>query len=84
MVTLGGSGEDFSASAQIMLEKELILKGSRYATRQEVKDSLKLCARGEVWPLITETATLEGAEDLHARIEKGLVTGRAAIIIQSP
>ena len=84
MVTLGGSGEDFSASAQIMLEKELILKGSRYATRQEVKDSLKLCARREVWPLITETATLEGAEDLHARIEKGLVTGRAAIIIQSP
>ena len=56
-LVLDGPGEDFSASAQIMLEKELILKGSRYATRQEVKDSLKLCARGEVWPLITETAT---------------------------
>ena len=64
-----------------MLEKELVLMGSRYATRQEVIDSLNLCARGDVWPLVTETADMDGAEALHERLEKGLVSGRAAILI---
>ena len=84
MVTLGGSGENFSAHAHTMLEKELVLMGSRYATRQEVMDSLELCARGEVWPLVTETADMVGAEALHERIERGLVTGRAAILVSTP
>ena len=84
MVTLGGSGVSFSAHAHVMLEKELVLMGSRYATRQEVVASLELCARGKVWPLVTETADFEGAEELHDRLEKGLVTGRAAITINDP
>ena len=84
MVTLGGSGKNFSAHAHTMLEKELILMGSRYATRQEVIESLELCARGEVWPLVTETADMAGAEALHERVEQGLVTGRAAILIATP
>lgn len=81
MVTLGGSGQSFGADAHTMLEKELVLMGSRYATRQEVIESLELCARGDVWPLVTETADMSGAEALHHRVEKGLVTGRAAIMI---
>ena len=81
MVTLGGSGETFSAHAHAMLEKELVLMGSRYATRQEVIESLELCARGDVWPLVTETADMDGAEALHERVEQGLVTGRAAILM---
>lgn len=81
MVTLGGSGQVFSSNAHAMLEKELVLMGSRYATRQEVIESLELCARGDVWPLVTETADFAGAEALHARVEDGLVTGRAAILI---
>ncbi|MGB0629110.1 MAG: alcohol dehydrogenase catalytic domain-containing protein [Alphaproteobacteria bacterium] len=84
MVTLGGSGENFSAHAHTMLEKELVLMGSRYATRQEVIESLELCARGEVWPLVTETADMAGAEALHERVERGLVTGRAAILVSTP
>lgn len=82
MVTLGGSGTDFQASAQAMLQKELVLMGSRYATRQEVLDSLTLCARGEFWPLVSETADMAGAEALHARVEAGAVTGRAAVLVQ--
>ncbi len=81
MVTLGGSGETFSAHAHAMLEKELVLMGSRYATRQEVIESLELFARGDVWPLVTETADMDGAEALHERVEQGLVTGRAAILM---
>ncbi len=81
LVTLGGAGEAFEVDPRAMLEKELVLMGSRYATRQEVLDSLDLCARGEVWPLVTETVGMEGAEALHARVEEGLVTGRAAVLI---
>jgi propanol-preferring alcohol dehydrogenase len=82
MVTLGGSGHVFESNAHAMLEKELVLMGSRYATRQEVIESLELCGRGEFWPLVTETADMAGAEALHERVENGQVTGRAAIMIQ--
>ena len=83
MVTLGGSGVSFRANAAEMLAKELVLMGSRYATRQEVIKSLELCARGDVWPLVTETTDMAGAEALHERVERGLVTGRAAIVVSN-
>jgi len=81
LVTLGGAGEPFQAHAGEMLKKELELLGSRYATKQEVIDSLELVARGEIWPLVTETYRLEEAEVVHERLEKSLVTGRAALCI---
>jgi len=55
--------------------------GSRYCSMQQVVDSLELCARGDVWPLVTETYKLEEAETVHARLDQGLVTGRAAIVM---
>ena len=55
--------------------------GSRYCTKQDVIDSLELVARGEVWPIVTEKYSLEDADKVHDRLEKGLVTGRAAIVI---
>ncbi len=82
LVTLGGGGKGrFQADAGPMLHKELELMGSRYATKQEVKDALNLVARGQVWPLVTEIYPLEEAEIVHDRVEKGLVTGRAAVKI---
>ena len=54
LVTLGGHGAAFKADPGAMLRKELEILGSRYATRQEVLDSLDLVARGELWPLVTE------------------------------
>jgi propanol-preferring alcohol dehydrogenase len=81
LVTLGGSADPFQASAREMLQKELELLGSRYVTKQEVIDSLELVARGQIWPLLTETYRLEEAEVIHERLEKSLVTGRAALRI---
>ena len=43
--------------------------------------SLKLCADGEVWPLVTETYTLEDANLVHERLEAEAITGRAAIVL---
>lgn len=83
LVTLGGAGEIFQANAKVMLAKELEILGSRYATKQEVIDSLELVARGDIWPMVKETHKLEDAEPLHEKLEKGLVTGRAALLIDT-
>ena len=68
-------------SASRLLNGELEIMGSRAFTTQEIVESLELCARGEVWPLVTETYRLEDAEKVHARLEAGAITGRAAIVM---
>jgi D-arabinose 1-dehydrogenase-like Zn-dependent alcohol dehydrogenase len=82
LVTLGGNTPDpFRVSAGQMLLNELELLGSRAFTKQELRDSLGLVAAGELWPFVTETYKLEEAEKVHARLEKGEITGRAAIVM---
>lgn len=81
LLTLGGHGGQFTAHPADMLRKELELLGSRYATRQEVIESLELVARGELWPMVTEKVPLASAEAVHAKLERGEVTGRAALLV---
>ena len=81
LVTLGGSGEQFLANSADMLVKELELIGSRYCTKQELKESLDLFARGLIEPLVSIKTDFDGAEGLHDKIEKGEITGRAGILI---
>lgn len=81
LVTLGGAGQSFQVSAKEMLLKEQDLLGSRYVTRSEILETLDLVARGEVWPLVTDIRPLAEAEALHERVERGEVTGRAALMI---
>ena len=81
LVTLGGAGDAITATPRELLNNEAVVMGSRYATRQEVVDSLELVARGDVWPLVTEVKPMEEAEELHQRVEKGEVIGRVAIAI---
>ena len=82
LVTLGGSSEPFEAPSSAMLYKELELIGSRYATKQEVVDALDLVARGDIRPLVTEIVPFQKLEALHDRLEKGQVTGRAALRLE--
>jgi propanol-preferring alcohol dehydrogenase len=81
LVTLGGAGQTFQVSSLDMLLKEQDLLGSRYVTRAEILDTLELVVRKEVWPIVSEIVRMEGAEALHERLERGEVTGRAAILI---
>jgi propanol-preferring alcohol dehydrogenase len=81
LVTLGGAGEPFTASARDMLIKEQELLGSRYVTRTEILATFEIVARGEIWPLVSDTRRLEEAEAIHERLERGAVTGRAALRI---
>jgi propanol-preferring alcohol dehydrogenase len=82
LVTLGGAGKSFQVSAREMLHKEQDLLGSRYVTRSEILETLDLVARKEVWPVVTDIRPLEEAEALHERVERGEVTGRAALLIK--
>jgi D-arabinose 1-dehydrogenase-like Zn-dependent alcohol dehydrogenase len=81
MVTLGGSGKAFQVASDQLLKYELDVLGSRFVTRAEIIDTLKLVARKEVWPIVTDIRPLEEAEALHERIERGEVIGRAALLI---
>ncbi len=73
--------ERFPFSPREFLREEQQIMGSRYATRQEVVDSLELVARGDVWPLVSEIYPLEEANLAHERLREGLVTGRAALVM---
>ena len=73
--------ERFPFSPRELLREEQQIMGSRYATRQEVVDSLELAARGDVWPLVSETYPLEEANLVHQRLREGKVTGRAALVM---
>ncbi len=79
LVTLGGSGQPFQVSAADLLNKEQDVLGSRYVTRAEVLEALEIVARGEVFPLVTVVRPLAEAEAVHALVERGEVTGRAAL-----
>jgi propanol-preferring alcohol dehydrogenase len=79
LVTLGGAGQSFRASAMDMLNKEQDLLGSRYVTRTDILEACDLVARGEIFPLVSDVCSLEEAEAVHARVERGEVIGRAAL-----
>lgn len=81
LVTLGGHSQPFELDPVQLLRKEIEVMGSRYATRQEVIESLELVARGELFPIVTEKAPLAQAEAIHERVGKGLVTARAALVM---
>ena len=81
LVTLGGHGSAFRANPGEMLRKEIELLGSRYASREEVVESLELVARGELWPLVTEKRPLAEAEAIHERLDQGALTGRAVLMV---
>src|SRR5215472_16252817 len=79
LVILGGAAEPFRLPAREMLLKELDVLGSRYVTRAEILETFAIVARGEVRPLVTDIRPLEEAEAVHERVERGEVTGRAAL-----
>ena len=55
--------------------------GSRYVSPLEILETYDLMVRKEVWPIVTEIRPLEEAEIVHELVEKGKVTGRAALLI---
>lgn len=84
LVTLGGAGQNFNANAFNLLLHEQSILGSRYVNRIELLETLELCARGDVWPIVGLKRPWEEAEDVHDLVERGKVTGRAALRVADP
>jgi propanol-preferring alcohol dehydrogenase len=80
LVLLAGHGKGFNTESGLQ-RGELEVMGSRYATRQEVMDALELVARGALRPIVNEKVPLAEAEAIHQRLDRGLITGRAALMI---
>jgi len=83
LVLLAGNGRRFDADAPSIMRKEIEVMGSRYATKQEVIESLELVARGDLWPMVTEKVPFTEAEAIHQRLEAAAVTGRAALMMNN-
>lgn len=81
LVTLGGAGQDARIPLSVLRQSEKEVLASRYVSRAEIVDTLEIVARGEVWPMVTDVRPMEEAEELHALLEEGKVTGRAALRI---
>jgi propanol-preferring alcohol dehydrogenase len=81
LVTLGGNAMPFEVSAANLLVNEIDVLGSKSFTAGEIGEALEICARREVWPLVTETYSLDEANIVHERLEAEAITGRAAIIM---
>ena len=80
----GVSFSHFNVNAKHLLSNEIDVLGSRYVTPLEIIETYELMARGEVWPIVTEIRPLEEAEIVHDLVEKGDVTGRAALLVNEP
>ncbi len=81
LVTLGGASDSFSVDAALLLSNEIDVLGSRYVTRLDILQTYDLMMRDEVWPIVTEIRPMEEAETIHEMVERGEVTGRAALLI---
>lgn len=80
LLVLGGVPQNFILDSNALkFEREVM--GSKYCTRVEVEEALKIVADGEIWPIVSEVVPLEEAEALHSRLEAGLVIGRAAVSV---
>ena len=63
------------------LKKQIVLTGNRYASRQDISESLELVRRGLLKPVILQTFPLEEANKAHELVDQMKLIGRTAIIV---
>jgi acryloyl-coenzyme A reductase len=63
----------------LLIMKELVIGGSRGASRHEVADLLSLVVAGDVRPVVEVAGGPERIPEVHRRIEGGFVTGKQVI-----
>jgi propanol-preferring alcohol dehydrogenase len=68
-----------SAAPMYLVNKEISIMGTRYATRAEIARSLELVRDGKVRPVIGASFPLEQAEEALEAIRRNQVFGRALI-----
>jgi acryloyl-coenzyme A reductase len=64
--------------AQLFLKSVSMLSATS-TTREELRRTLDLIARGVVRPIVSDAVPLEGAAEAHEKVEKGRVLGRIVV-----
>lgn len=72
-------GVTTEVSPRRMVQEEISVFGSRYASRWEVSQAARAVAERRVRPVVSATAPLPRVGDLHARLRAGTLVGRGAV-----
>jgi D-arabinose 1-dehydrogenase-like Zn-dependent alcohol dehydrogenase len=74
-------GTSFALTPDRLIVDEIVVTGSRYATRAEIKASLELIAAGRIRPVIGARFPLERANEAMDAITRNRVFGRALVTV---
>jgi propanol-preferring alcohol dehydrogenase len=77
-------GVELAVSPRAMVQQELTVMGSRYASRWEVSEAARLVAAGHIRPVVSSVVPLERVGELHTRLRAGTLPGRGAIAFPAP
>lgn len=80
---VGPPGDEFRVEPRSFIHRQLSVSGSRYASRREVEETLKVVQRGLIAPAVTRTAPLAEAELLFGLLAERTLLGRAALVVGS-
>lgn len=73
-------GVALSVPPRRLVQTEIAIMGSRYASRWEVAEAARLVAAGRIRPVVSESVALRDVETLHARLRAGTLLGRGAAL----
>jgi propanol-preferring alcohol dehydrogenase len=71
----------FPLDPRRLVEGQLRVLGSRYASRREIADAAQLVASGRVRPVIGRRVGLAGVEGVHEELRRGVLLGRGALVL---
>jgi propanol-preferring alcohol dehydrogenase len=79
LVMVGVQPGAMEVEPRMFIGTETTVTGSRYATKQEMREAITVVDRGLVRPVVTTRAPLEEVERLFEMLRAGTVLGRAAL-----
>lgn len=79
-VGIPGSATPIDVDANVMITKDLTIKGSAVGTRGDVLEALGFSSRGQVKPLI-QVHKLEDLHDIFEQMKKGDIAGHKVVAI---
>ncbi|MGZ8197439.1 MAG: zinc-binding dehydrogenase, partial [Burkholderiales bacterium] len=76
-----GSEPEFVVNPQKDLRQAQEIHGSRYVNNEEILRTLLLVKHKRIEVVVSATFALEEAEQVHERLRKNAIAGRAALVI---
>ena len=80
LTTFPGVATD--VSPRRLVQDEISILGSRYASRAELAQAARLVADGRITPVVSEAVPLAQVRDLHAKLRAGTLIGRGAVVME--